>query len=44
MNTESRKRPLRLVALISGGGTTVKNLHARIAAGDLDARSAGVIA
>ena len=44
MNTESRKRPLRLVALISGGGTTVKNLHARIASGDLDARIAGVIA
>ncbi len=31
-------RPLRLVALISGGGTTVVNLLARIDRGDLDAQ------
>ncbi len=44
MNSEARKSPLRLVALISGGGTTLKNLHGRIAAGDLGAEIVGVIA
>ncbi|NLF30330.1 MAG: phosphoribosylglycinamide formyltransferase [Planctomycetes bacterium] len=44
MNSEVRQGPPRLVALVSGGGTTVRNLHARIAAGDLNARLAGVIA
>ena len=32
------KRPLRLAALISGGGRTVLNLHDRIEEGSLDAR------
>ena len=32
------KRPLRLAALISGGGRTVLNLHERIADGSLDAK------
>ncbi|MFW6153997.1 MAG: phosphoribosylglycinamide formyltransferase [Planctomycetota bacterium] len=44
MNTQAREKPLRLVALISGGGTTVKNLRTHIVAGDLNARIAGVIA
>jgi phosphoribosylglycinamide formyltransferase-1 len=35
--------PLRLVALVSGGGTTLQNLIDRIVAGTLDARIAGVV-
>jgi phosphoribosylglycinamide formyltransferase 1 len=35
--------PLRLVALISGGGTTLQNLIDRIAAGKLNARVVGVV-
>ncbi|MEM9416328.1 MAG: phosphoribosylglycinamide formyltransferase [Planctomycetota bacterium] len=37
------RRPLRLAALVSGGGTTVKNLAEVIAAGELDAEIAVVI-
>jgi len=37
-------RPVRLAALISGGGTTVTNLQARIDAGELAAEIAVVIA
>lgn len=37
-------RPVRLAALISGGGTTVLNLHEQIRAGRLDAEVAVVIA
>jgi len=36
--------PLRLVALVSGGGTTVKNLKAKIDAGDLNAEIVKLIA
>jgi phosphoribosylglycinamide formyltransferase 1 len=36
-------RSIRLVALISGGGTTLQNLIDRIAAGTLDATIAGVV-
>src|SRR5207245_2768289 len=35
--------PIRLVALISGGGTTLQNLIDRIAAGKLNAAIAGVV-
>ena len=35
--------PIRLVALISGGGTTLQNLIDRIAAGSLDASIVGVV-
>jgi phosphoribosylglycinamide formyltransferase-1 len=35
--------PIRLVALISGGGTTLQNLIDRIAAGALNAEIAGVV-
>ncbi|MBN9119783.1 MAG: phosphoribosylglycinamide formyltransferase [Planctomycetes bacterium] len=35
--------PIRLVALVSGGGTTLQNLIDRIAAGALPARVAGVV-
>lgn len=35
--------PIRLVALVSGGGTTLQNLIDRIAAGTLAARIAGVV-
>ena len=35
--------PLRLVALISGGGTTLQNLIDRVAAGKLTAEIAGVV-
>ena len=35
--------PFRLVALISGGGTTLQNLIDRIAAGKLSAEVAGVV-
>jgi phosphoribosylglycinamide formyltransferase-1 len=35
--------PIRLVALISGGGTTLQNLIDRVAAGTLDATIAGVV-
>jgi phosphoribosylglycinamide formyltransferase 1 len=38
MNTLSPKSPLRLAVLISGGGTTLRNLLAKIDAGQLDAR------
>jgi phosphoribosylglycinamide formyltransferase-1 len=36
-------RPIRLVALISGGGTTLQNLIDRISAGTLSAAMAGVV-
>jgi phosphoribosylglycinamide formyltransferase-1 len=36
--------PIRLVALISGGGTTLQNLIDRISAGTLDAQIVGVVA
>jgi phosphoribosylglycinamide formyltransferase 1 len=36
--------PIRLVALVSGGGTTLQNLIDRIAAGTLHATVAGVVA
>ena len=36
-------RPIRLAALISGGGTTLQNLIDRIGSGVLDAASAGVV-
>ena len=36
--SESRYSPLRLVVLISGGGTTLANLLAKMNAGELDAR------
>jgi phosphoribosylglycinamide formyltransferase 1 len=36
-------RPIRLVALISGGGTTLQNLIDRISAGTLNAAMAGVV-
>jgi phosphoribosylglycinamide formyltransferase-1 len=36
--------PLRIVALVSGGGTTLQNLIDRIAAGGLPAHIAGVVA
>ena len=35
--------PIRIVALISGGGTTLQNLIDRIAAGTLRAQIAGVV-
>jgi phosphoribosylglycinamide formyltransferase 1 len=35
--------PIRLVALVSGGGTTLQNLIDRIAAGTLSARVVGVV-
>ena len=35
--------PIRIVALVSGGGTTLQNLIDRIAAGTLSARIAGVV-
>ncbi len=35
--------PIRLVALVSGGGTTLQNLIDRIAAGSLDATIVGVV-
>jgi phosphoribosylglycinamide formyltransferase 1 len=35
--------PIRLVALVSGGGTTLQNLIDRIAAGSLSARVVGVV-
>jgi phosphoribosylglycinamide formyltransferase-1 len=37
------RKPIRLVALISGGGTTLQNLIDRIAAGTLNAAIAGVV-
>lgn len=37
------RRPLRLAALVSGGGTTVKNLADVIAAGQLDAQLVAVV-
>ena len=36
--------PIRIVALVSGGGTTLQNLLDRVAAGTLSARVAGVVA
>ncbi|QDT36495.1 phosphoribosylglycinamide formyltransferase [Stratiformator vulcanicus] len=41
---EPLSRPIRLAALISGGGTTVVNLHDLIVAGELDAELVNVIA
>ncbi|MBS0203839.1 MAG: phosphoribosylglycinamide formyltransferase [Planctomycetes bacterium] len=38
------ERPIRLVVLISGGGTTLTNLAARISVGELDAQIPLVIA
>lgn len=35
--------PIRIVALLSGGGTTLQNFFDRIAAGTLNARIAGVV-
>jgi phosphoribosylglycinamide formyltransferase 1 len=35
--------PIRLVALVSGGGTTLQNLIDRVAAGTLSAQIAGVV-
>ena len=35
MSSAEAQRPMRLVVLISGGGTTLKNLLAKIAAGKL---------
>src|SRR5262245_13225888 len=37
------RKPIRLVALISGGGTTLQNLIDRIAAGSLNAAVVGVV-
>lgn len=37
------RRPLRLVMLISGGGTTFRNLVEKIAAGELDAKILHVV-
>ncbi len=37
------RSPLRIIVLISGGGTTLRNLLAKIAAGELDAQIALVI-
>jgi phosphoribosylglycinamide formyltransferase-1 len=39
-----KSNPLRIAALISGGGTTMVNLHERITAGTLDARIVAAIA
>jgi formyltetrahydrofolate-dependent phosphoribosylglycinamide formyltransferase len=44
MTDDTIARPLRLVALISGGGTTVKNLKAKIDAGELNAELVKMIA
>jgi formyltetrahydrofolate-dependent phosphoribosylglycinamide formyltransferase len=44
MTETSRGRPLRLGVLVSGGGTTLGNLLAKIASGELDAEVALVIA
>ncbi len=41
---EPLSRPLRLAVLISGGGTTLENLHSKIAAGELSAEVCVVIA
>jgi phosphoribosylglycinamide formyltransferase-1 len=43
-NPRALGRPIRLAALISGGGTTVMNLQERIAAGELDAKIVLVLA
>ena len=43
MNTLEPKSPLRLAVLISGGGTTLRNLLAKIGAGELDAKVTLVI-
>ena len=37
------RRPLRLIVLISGGGTTLRNLLEKIAAGELDANVLHVV-
>jgi len=37
------RNPIRLVALVSGGGTTLQNLLDRIAAGSLNAQIVGVV-
>lgn len=42
--TAPLERPIRIAALISGGGTTVLNLQQRIAAGELPAEIVRVIA
>jgi phosphoribosylglycinamide formyltransferase 1 len=44
MESQHMATPIRLVALISGGGTTLQNLIDRIAAGKLDAQIVGVVA
>jgi len=44
MSNDTKARPLRLVALVSGGGTTVKNLAAKIDAGELNAEVVKLIA
>ena len=43
LNESAMSDPIRLVALVSGGGTTLQNLIDRIAAGTLPARIAGVV-
>ena len=40
----SNARHLRIVALVSGGGTTIKNIQAKIDAGELDAEIVKMIA
>ena len=42
--TERLTRPLRLAVLISGGGTTLENLHTKIARSELNAEVCVVIA
>jgi phosphoribosylglycinamide formyltransferase-1 len=44
MESQDMATPIRLVALISGGGTTLQNLIDRIAAGKLNAEVVGVVA
>ena len=43
MNESAMSDPIRLVALVSGGGTTLQNLIDRVAAGTLPAQIAGVV-
>ena len=43
MAPEHMTTPIRLVALISGGGTTLQNLIERVSAGSLNARIVGVV-
>ena len=43
LNESAMSDPIRLVALVSGGGTTLQNLIDRVASGALPARIAGVV-